>query len=54
MLIDGAYRTVNIDLPPSTNQNPRLIEIRFTDQSDHSSGFDGDCFQIAKRQLLPS
>lgn len=51
-LISGVTRRVRVELPPSLTSNPRLFELRFTDQADHPNGFDGNCFEVSNRALL--
>jgi hypothetical protein len=51
-LICGETRHIGVELPPSLTSNPRLFELRFTDQSDHPNGFDGNCFEVSNRVLL--
>ncbi|CAN1561311.1 AdoMet_MTases domain containing protein [Caulobacteraceae bacterium] len=51
-LICGETRSLRVDLPPALTSNPRLFELRFTVQSDHPNGFDGNCFEVSNRILL--
>ncbi|MFN7604594.1 MAG: hypothetical protein ACK5RU_01615, partial [Hyphomonadaceae bacterium] len=51
-LICRETRRVRVDLPPALTSNPRLFELRFTVQSDHPNGFDGNCFEVSNRVLL--
>lgn len=50
-LISGETSRLRVELPESQSPNPRLFELRFTDQSDHPNGFDGNCFEVFNRVL---